>query len=54
MWGLDLIGPMPTGVKGGAKHAIIVVDYFTKWVEAEALIHITEANTTNFVKKNIL
>ena len=54
MWGLDLIGPMPTGVKGGAKHAIVAVDYFTKWAEVEALVHITEANTTSFVKKNIL
>ncbi|KAK0592270.1 hypothetical protein LWI29_016138 [Acer saccharum] len=35
MWGLDLIGPMPTGTKGGAKHAIVAVDYFTKWAEAE-------------------
>ncbi|KAK0590214.1 hypothetical protein LWI29_024031 [Acer saccharum] len=47
---------MPTGTKGGAKHAIVAVDYFTKWVEAEAesLVHITEANTTSFVKKNII
>ncbi|KAK0591347.1 hypothetical protein LWI29_000356 [Acer saccharum] len=54
MWGLNLIGPMPTGTKGGAKHAIVAMDYFTKWVEAEALVHITEVNTTNFVKRNIL
>ena len=45
---------MPTRAKGGAKHVIVAVDYFTKWVEAEALVHITKANTTNFVKKNIL
>ncbi|KAK0579637.1 hypothetical protein LWI29_029038 [Acer saccharum] len=45
---------MPTGTKGGTKHTIVVVDYFTKWAEAEALVHITEANTTNFVKKNII
>ncbi|KAK0580513.1 hypothetical protein LWI29_002813 [Acer saccharum] len=54
MWGLDLIGPMPTGTKGGAKHAIVAVDYFTKWAEAEALVHITESNTTSFVRKNII
>ncbi|KAK0596580.1 hypothetical protein LWI29_016986 [Acer saccharum] len=54
MWGLDLIGPMPTRTKGGAKHAIVAVDYFTKWVEAEALVHITEANNTSFVRKNII
>ncbi|KAK0571462.1 hypothetical protein LWI29_016392 [Acer saccharum] len=38
----------------GAKHAIVAVDYFTKWVEAKSLVHITEENTTSFVKKNIL
>ncbi|KAK0599856.1 hypothetical protein LWI29_009234 [Acer saccharum] len=54
MWGLDLIGLMPTGTKGGAKHAIVVVDYFTKWAEAEVLVHIIEANTTSFVSKNII
>ncbi|KAK0578706.1 hypothetical protein LWI29_014874 [Acer saccharum] len=53
MWGIDLIGLMPTST-GGAKHAIVAVDYFTKWVEAEPLVHITEANTISFVKKNIL
>ncbi|KAK0589445.1 hypothetical protein LWI29_014410 [Acer saccharum] len=53
MWGIDLIGPMPTAT-GGAKHAIVAVDYFTKWVEAELLVHITEVNTISFVKKNIL
>ena len=39
---------------GGAKYAIVAVDYFTKWIEAEPLVHITEANTTSFVKKNII
>ncbi|KAK1590980.1 hypothetical protein Q3G72_000248 [Acer saccharum] len=53
IWGIDLIGPMPT-LTGGAKHAIVAVDYFTKWVEAEPLVHIIEANTTSFIKKNIL
>ena len=53
MWGIDLIGPMPAAA-GGANHDIMAVDYFTKWVEAEPLVHITEANTTNFVKKNNL
>ncbi|KAK0591540.1 hypothetical protein LWI29_003551 [Acer saccharum] len=30
MWGIDLIGPMPRAA-GGAKHAIVAVDYFTKF-----------------------
>ncbi|KAK1554591.1 hypothetical protein Q3G72_014338 [Acer saccharum] len=54
MWGLDLIGPMPTGVKEGAKHAIVAVDYFTKWIEAEALIHIIKSEIVNKVIKHTL
>ena len=44
---------MPTA-SGGAKHAIVAVNYFTKRVEAKPLVHITEANTISFVKTNIL
>ncbi|CAA0817430.1 RNase H family protein, partial [Striga hermonthica] len=40
-WGIDLIGPLPTR-KGGVRFAIVAVDYFTKWAEAEPLATITE------------
>ena len=36
------------------KHAIVAIDYFTKWVEAEPLAKITEANMTSFIWKNIV
>ncbi|XP_021811720.1 uncharacterized protein LOC110754904 [Prunus avium] len=52
-WGLDLIGPMPQG-KGQVKFAIVAVDYFTKWTEAEALATITAARVEHFVWKNII
>ena len=32
--GLDIVGPLPTTRKGN-KYIIILVDYLTKWVEAE-------------------
>ncbi|KAK4845460.1 hypothetical protein QYF36_005345 [Acer negundo] len=53
IWGLDLIGPLPTA-PGQAKHAVVVIDYFTRWVETKALVKITKENTTGFVKKNIV
>jgi hypothetical protein len=53
IWGLDLIGPLPTA-PGQAKHAVVAIDYFTRWVEAKALTRITEEKTTNFVKENIV
>ena len=36
------------------KFLLIAIDYFTKWVEAEALATITEAKVQNFVWKNIV
>ena len=35
------------------KFLIVGIDYFTKWVEAEALATITERNVRNFVWKSI-
>ncbi|KAI5349432.1 hypothetical protein L3X38_002319 [Prunus dulcis] len=51
-WGLDLIGPMPEG-KGQVKYAVVAVDYFTKWAEAEALATITAARIESFVWESI-
>ena len=39
-WGLDILGPLPIG-KGQCKFIVVVVDYFTKWAEAEPLAAIT-------------
>ena len=33
---------------------LIAIDYFTKWVEAEALATIIETKVQNFVWKNIV
>ena len=52
-YGVDLIGPLPIG-KGQVKYAIIAVDYFMKWVEAEPLTTITERRTTNFIWHSII
>ena len=42
-WGLDIMGPFPTAVQQ-LKFLVVGIDYFTKWVEAEALATITENN----------
>ena len=53
VWGIDLTGSLPAG-KGGVKYAIVVVDYFTKWVEAEPLATITSKKALDFIIKNIV
>ena len=52
-WGIDIVDPLPLG-KSQVKFLLVAIDYFTKWVEAEALATITEARIQNFVWKNII
>ena len=52
-WGLDIIGPFLTGFRQ-LKFLVIGINYFTKWVEAEALATITERNIRSFVWRNII
>jgi hypothetical protein len=47
-WGLNIMGPFLAGTKQ-AKFLVVVIDYFTKWVEAEPLATITKKNVKNFV-----
>ncbi|CAL9018596.1 unnamed protein product, partial [Prunus brigantina] len=52
-WAIDLVGPLPPAP---AKKEMMVVatDYFTKWIEAEALSSAKEANVERFIWRNII
>lgn len=52
-WGMDILGPFATGT-GGRKFLIVPVDYFSKWVEAEAVARITETEVMRMIWKNII
>ena len=52
-WRLDIMGPFPIAVRQ-LKFLVVGIDYFTKWVEVEALATITEKNIRCFVWKNII
>jgi hypothetical protein len=52
-WGLDIVGPLPRA-PGNRRWLIVATDYFTKWVEAEPLVHIADADSKRFVWKNII
>nr|ABF96986.1 retrotransposon protein, putative, Ty3-gypsy subclass [Oryza sativa Japonica Group] len=52
-WGLDIIGPFPVA-RNGYKFAIVAVEYFSRWIEAEPLAAITSAAVQKFVWKNIV
>jgi hypothetical protein len=51
--GMDLVGPLSTA-QGNCKFAAVAVDYFTKWVEANALAKITTPTIQKFFLQNII
>ena len=53
VWGIDLIGPLPTA-RPAFKYAVVAVDYFTKWAEAKSLATISNKKVQNFVSKAII
>ena len=52
-WSNDIVGPLSQD-KGQLKFLLVAIDYFTKWVEAEALATITEGRIQSFFWKNII
>ena len=47
-WGLDILGLFSLRTKQ-MKFLVVGIDYFTKWVEVEPLVKITQHNVKNFV-----
>ena len=52
-WDIDIVGPLSEG-KRQVKFFLVIIDYFTKWIEVEALATITKEKVQGFVWKNIV
>lgn len=50
--GVDILGPYPIAPKQ-LKFLVVVVDYFTKWIEAEPLSKITIERIVKFYWKSL-
>jgi hypothetical protein len=46
-WGMDLLVPLPPTL-GNLRYAVVVVEYFSKWIEAKRLATITLATVQKF------
>lgn len=52
-WGMEILVPFAPAPRQ-LRYLIVSVDYFTKWIEVEALANITATNIINLFKKNML
>jgi len=51
-WGVDILGPFP--LVRQMKYLVVVIEYFTKWIEVEPVAQITSHKIQHFVWKNIV
>ena len=55
IWAIDFIGPFPIPTKRtGAWYIITVVEYVTKWAEAELVDTCSSEIATKFIYENII
>lgn len=47
IWEMDILGPLPVATRK-RKFVVVAIDYFTKWVEAEALTTLTKQKIQTF------
>jgi hypothetical protein len=52
VWSLDMVGPFKT-TPGGLTHMLVVVDKFTKWIEAKPIKKLDGSSTIKFFNKII-
>ena len=48
VWGLDMVGPLRKG-KTGKKYLLVMVDKFTKWIEAKPVASAKAKPVINFL-----
>jgi hypothetical protein len=52
-WGIDIIGKL-TPEQGNYTFAVVVVEYFTKWVEAKPLTNVSSTTIKKVFWQNII
>ena len=52
-WGIDIVGPFLTAPTQ-KKLLLVAIDYFNKWIEADAYASIKDRDVTRFIWRNII
>ncbi|KAL1135395.1 hypothetical protein V6Z11_A12G170900 [Gossypium hirsutum] len=51
---MDVIGPISPKASNGHRFIFMVIDYFTKWVEAASYANVTKSAVSKFLKKEVI
>ena len=50
---MDIVGPLPLA-SGQRKCILAIINYYSKWVEADALAQVKEKDVENFIWKEVI
>ena len=53
-WGVDVIGKVSLKSSSGHEYVLVVIDYFTKWVEAASYASLIVAKVAKFIRSHII
>ncbi|KAL1209842.1 hypothetical protein V5N11_015673 [Cardamine amara subsp. amara] len=53
-WSMDIMGPMVPSGHNELRFVLVLTDYFTKWIEAEAYSQITKEQVEKFIWQNVI
>jgi len=54
MWGIDIIGAIEPKASNGHRFILVVIDYFTKWVEVASYVSVTSKVIAKFIKRELI
>ncbi|PKI61410.1 hypothetical protein CRG98_018184 [Punica granatum] len=54
MWGMDVISPINPKASNGHMFILVVIDYFTKWIEAITLASVTAKAVARFLRRDVI
>jgi transposase InsO family protein len=53
-WGMDMINKINPSSSKGYLYILVIMDYFTKWVEAIPMKSVTSKDVINFIKEHVI
>lgn len=53
-WALDFVGEIQTASSKSQMYILVVINYFTKWIEAYPLVNVDQDAVIDFIQKNII
>ena len=54
VWSIDIIGKISPKSSNGHEFILVVIDYFTKWVETALYARLTSSRVTSFIISHII